>query len=64
MRSPGVHLREVTDGNRDAVRALRVRRDQRQFVASVSLSLKEAAKSRRPVPGTAPSTRARSRWAS
>ncbi|WP_202036457.1 GNAT family N-acetyltransferase [Streptomyces mexicanus] len=44
MRSPGVHLREVTDGNRDAVRALRVRRDQRQFVASVSLSLKQAAK--------------------
>ncbi|MCX4422569.1 MULTISPECIES: GNAT family N-acetyltransferase [Streptomyces] len=44
MRSPGVHLREITDANRDAVRALRVRRDQKQFVASVSRSLKEAAK--------------------
>ncbi|MEU0373619.1 GNAT family N-acetyltransferase [Streptomyces sp. NPDC006283] len=44
MGSPGVHLREITDDNRDAVRALRVRRDQKQFVASVSKSLKEAAK--------------------
>ncbi|MFG3479373.1 GNAT family N-acetyltransferase [Streptomyces sp. NPDC047980] len=44
MRSPHVHLREITDDNRDAVRALRVRRDQKQFVASVSKSLKEAAK--------------------
>ncbi|MEU7380521.1 MULTISPECIES: GNAT family N-acetyltransferase [unclassified Streptomyces] len=44
MRSPGVHLREITDDNRDAVRALRVRRDQKQFVASVSWSLEEAAK--------------------
>lgn len=44
MRSPGVHLREITDDNRDAVRALRVRQDQKQFVASVSKSLKEAAK--------------------
>ncbi|MFF7901888.1 GNAT family N-acetyltransferase [Streptomyces sp. NPDC007920] len=44
MSSPGVHLREITDDNRDAVRALRVRRDQKQFVASVSWSLKEAAK--------------------
>ncbi|MGW0815550.1 GNAT family N-acetyltransferase [Streptomyces viridiviolaceus] len=44
MRSPGVHLREITDDDRDAVRALRVRRDQKQFVASVSQSLKEAAK--------------------
>ncbi|MFF3653935.1 GNAT family N-acetyltransferase [Streptomyces olivochromogenes] len=44
MGSPGVHLREITDANRDAVRALRVRRDQKQFVASVSKSLKEAAK--------------------
>jgi diamine N-acetyltransferase len=43
MTSPGVHLREITDDNRDAVRALRVRRDQKQFVASVSKSLKEAA---------------------
>ncbi len=43
MRSPGVHLREITDDNRDAVRALRVRRDQKQFVASVSKSLKQAA---------------------
>ncbi|CAM5380238.1 hypothetical protein SHIRM173S_09238 [Streptomyces hirsutus] len=44
MRPPGVHLREITDDNRDAVRALRVRRDQKQFVASVSKSLKEAAR--------------------
>jgi diamine N-acetyltransferase len=44
MRSPGVHLREITTDNRDAVRVLRVRRDQKQFVASVSKSLKEAAK--------------------
>ncbi|PZH16336.1 GNAT family N-acetyltransferase [Streptomyces sp. NTH33] len=39
-----MHLREITDDNRDAVRALRVRGDQKQFVASVSKSLKEAAK--------------------
>ncbi|MEU4096773.1 GNAT family N-acetyltransferase [Streptomyces sp. NPDC026673] len=45
MTSPGVHLREITDDNRDAVRALRVRRDQKQFVASVKRSLKDAAKS-------------------
>ncbi|WP_329362799.1 GNAT family N-acetyltransferase [Streptomyces sp. NBC_01483] len=44
MKSPGVHLREITDANREAVRALRVRGDQKQFVASVSKSLKEAAK--------------------
>ncbi|MFS4094766.1 GNAT family N-acetyltransferase [Streptomyces sp. AF1A] len=44
MNSADVHLREITDDNRDAVRALRVRRDQKQFVASVSHSLKEAAK--------------------
>ncbi|MEU3301137.1 GNAT family N-acetyltransferase [Streptomyces sp. NPDC006678] len=44
MESPGVQLREVTDDNWDAVRALRVRRDQKQFVASVSRSLKDAAK--------------------
>jgi diamine N-acetyltransferase len=43
MTSPGVHLREITDDNRDAVRALRIRRDQKQFVASVSKSLKQAA---------------------
>ncbi|MDX3093825.1 GNAT family N-acetyltransferase [Streptomyces sp. ME01-24h] len=44
MTTPGVHLREITDDNREAVRALRVRRHQKQFVASVSLSLKQAAK--------------------
>jgi diamine N-acetyltransferase len=43
MTCPGVHLREITDDNRDAVRALRVAREQKQFVASVSKSLKEAA---------------------
>ncbi|MGW5061501.1 GNAT family N-acetyltransferase [Streptomyces sp. NPDC004096] len=44
MSSPGVHLREITDDNREAVRALHVRHDQKQFVASVSKSLKHAAK--------------------
>ena len=41
----GVHLREITDDNRDAVRALRVRRRQERFVASVSTSLRDAARS-------------------
>ncbi|MFD8028929.1 GNAT family N-acetyltransferase [Streptomyces sp. NPDC059717] len=44
MSSPGVHLREITDDNREAVRDLHVRHDQEQFVASVSKSLKQAAK--------------------
>lgn len=44
MASRGVHLREITDDNREAVRALRVRRRQKRFVASVSASLKDAAK--------------------
>ncbi|MGW2551867.1 GNAT family N-acetyltransferase [Streptomyces sp. NPDC001635] len=44
MSSPGVHLREITDDNREAVRDLHVRHDQKQFVASVSKSLKQAAK--------------------
>jgi diamine N-acetyltransferase len=39
MAAPDVHLREITGANREAVRALRVRRDQKQFVASVSQSL-------------------------
>ncbi|WP_433296471.1 GNAT family N-acetyltransferase [Pseudonocardia sp. CA-142604] len=39
----GVHLREITDENRDAVCALRVRKHQRKFVASVSCSLEDAA---------------------
>jgi len=43
--SPGVALREVTDDNREAVRALRVRGRQKRFVASVSCSLRDAAKS-------------------
>jgi diamine N-acetyltransferase len=43
MTSPGVHLREITDDNRDAVCALRVRRDQKRFVASVASSLDDAA---------------------
>ena len=42
--SPGVQLREITDDNREAVRALRVRGRQRRFVASVSRSLRDAAK--------------------
>jgi diamine N-acetyltransferase len=44
MTSRGVHLREITDDNREAVRALRVRKRQKHFVASVSRSLKDAAK--------------------
>ena len=43
MFSPGVHLREITDDNRDAVCALRVRKNQRHFVASVTTSLEDAA---------------------
>jgi diamine N-acetyltransferase len=43
MTSPGVHLREITDDNRDAVCALRVRPDQKRFVASVASSLDDAA---------------------
>jgi GNAT superfamily N-acetyltransferase len=42
--SPDVHLREITDDNREAVRALRVRGGQKRFVASVSRSLRHAAK--------------------
>jgi diamine N-acetyltransferase len=43
MTSSDVHLREITDDNRDAVCALHVRRRQKQFVASVSRSLRDAA---------------------
>ncbi|MFR9805502.1 GNAT family N-acetyltransferase [Pseudonocardia sp. RS010] len=43
MTSPHVQLREITDDNRKAVRALRVRRKQRRFVASVAESLEDAA---------------------
>ena len=43
MTSPDVHLREITDDNRDAVCALRVRGRQKRFVASVSRSLRDAA---------------------
>ena len=43
MTSPHVHLREITDDNRDAVCALRVRPDQERFVASVASSLEDAA---------------------
>jgi diamine N-acetyltransferase len=39
-----VELREITDDNRDAVCAVRVRPDQKKFVASVKKSLKEARK--------------------
>ncbi|SHN57312.1 Acetyltransferase (GNAT) family protein [Geodermatophilus obscurus] len=41
--SPDVHLREITDEDREAVRALRVRGRQKRFVASVSCSLRDAA---------------------
>ena len=40
---PPVRLVEITDDNRDAVIALRVRPDQERFVASVADSLNEAA---------------------
>src|SRR4051794_14678600 len=43
MTSPEVQLREITDDNRDAVCALRVRGRQRRFVASVTGSLEDAA---------------------
>jgi diamine N-acetyltransferase len=43
MLSPEVHLREITDDNRDAVCALRVRGRQKRFVESVSRSLRDAA---------------------
>ena len=43
MKTPGVHLREITEDNRDAVCALRVRPDQERFVASVADSLEDAA---------------------
>ncbi|MEU8634082.1 GNAT family N-acetyltransferase [Amycolatopsis sp. NPDC048633] len=38
-----VHLVEITDENRDAVRALRVHPGQERFVASVAKSLEDAA---------------------
>jgi diamine N-acetyltransferase len=43
MTTESVHLREITDENRDAVRALRVRPDQERFVASVARSFEHAA---------------------
>lgn len=43
MTPSGVHLREITDDNHDAVCALRVRQDQERFVASVAKSLDDAA---------------------
>lgn len=43
MTSPVVRLREITDDNREAVCALRVRHHQKQFVASVKRSLRHAA---------------------
>ena len=43
MLGPEVHLREISDDNRDAVCALRVRRGQRRFVESVAGSLDDAA---------------------
>ncbi|MDT7680761.1 MAG: diamine N-acetyltransferase [Pseudonocardiales bacterium] len=42
MTSPRVHLREITGDNREAVSALRVRKRQKRFVASVARSLKDA----------------------
>jgi GNAT superfamily N-acetyltransferase len=48
--SPGVHLREITDDNREAVCALRVRGRQKRFVASVSRSLRDAAEAPKAAP--------------
>lgn len=50
MTFAGVNLREVTDANRDAVCALRVRKHQRRFVASVATSLEDAADERQENP--------------
>jgi diamine N-acetyltransferase len=43
MKPAHVHLREITDENREAVRALRVGPGQERFVASVAKSLADAA---------------------
>jgi len=43
MTTAGVHLREISDDNRDALCALRVGPGQAQFVASVASSLGDAA---------------------
>lgn len=43
MPPADVHLREITEDNRAAVCALRVKRGQRDFVASVTSSLADAA---------------------
>jgi diamine N-acetyltransferase len=43
MTTARVQLREITDENRDAVCAVRVRADQEQFVGSVTRSLEDAA---------------------
>jgi diamine N-acetyltransferase len=43
MGATSVRLREITDENRDAVRALRVRDGQERFVASVAKSFEDAA---------------------
>lgn len=43
MTPSGVHLRQITDDNHDAVCALRVQQDQERFVASVARSLDDAA---------------------
>ncbi len=40
---PRISLREITDENREAVSALRVRSDQEQFVGGVADSIAEAA---------------------
>lgn len=64
MTTPRVHLREVTDDNREAVCALRVRTDQERFVASVSRSLRDAAAEPSATPGTGPCTATTSRLAS
>jgi diamine N-acetyltransferase len=43
MKPAFVHLREISDANRDAIRALRVGPGQERFVASVAKSLEDAA---------------------
>lgn len=50
MTTPSISLREITDENRDAVRALRVGLGQQRFVSSVVESLEEAAATPRAAP--------------
>ena len=56
-----VTLREITDGNREAVLALHVAPEQERFVGSVQGALREPSSTRTPSRGTGRSTRTTSR---